>query len=48
MARMYYDSDANLDVLANKTVAIVGYGSQGHAHARFLLRAFCNKGETTA
>ena len=33
MARMYYDSDANLDVLANKTVAIVGYGSQGHAHA---------------
>ncbi len=33
MARMYYDSDASLDVLANKTVAIIGYGSQGHAHA---------------
>lgn len=33
MARMYYDSDANLDMLANKTVAIIGYGSQGHAHA---------------
>jgi ketol-acid reductoisomerase len=33
MARMYYDEDANLDLLANKTVAIVGYGSQGHAHA---------------
>lgn len=33
MARMYYDSDANLDLLANKTIAIVGYGSQGHAHA---------------
>ena len=33
MARMYYDNDANLDVLAGKTVAIVGYGSQGHAHA---------------
>ncbi|MGB3508149.1 MAG: ketol-acid reductoisomerase [Microcoleaceae cyanobacterium] len=33
MARMYYDSDANLDILAGKTIAIVGYGSQGHAHA---------------
>lgn len=33
MARMYYDADANLDLLAGKTVAIVGYGSQGHAHA---------------
>ena len=33
MARMYYDNDANLDLLSNKTVAIIGYGSQGHAHA---------------
>jgi ketol-acid reductoisomerase len=33
MARMYYDSDANLDLLSGKTVAIIGYGSQGHAHA---------------
>ena len=33
MARMYYDADANLDLLAGKTVAIIGYGSQGHAHA---------------
>jgi len=33
MARMYYDEDANLDLLLNKTVAIIGYGSQGHAHA---------------
>ncbi len=31
MARMYYDSDANLDLLNGKTVAIIGYGSQGHA-----------------
>ncbi len=33
MARMYYDGDANLDLLMNKTVAIIGFGSQGHAHA---------------
>ncbi|GAB4210772.1 MAG: ketol-acid reductoisomerase [Synechococcales cyanobacterium] len=33
MAQMYYDADANLDVLAGKTVAVIGYGSQGHAHA---------------
>ena len=33
MAQMYYDSDANLDLLSDKTVAIIGYGSQGHAHA---------------
>ena len=33
MARMYYDDDANLDLLAQKTIAIIGYGSQGHAHA---------------
>ncbi|MCL2931463.1 MAG: ketol-acid reductoisomerase [Trichodesmium sp. MAG_R03] len=33
MARMYYDSDANLDILNEKTIAIIGYGSQGHAHA---------------
>ncbi len=33
MARMYYDEDANLDLLAQKTIAIIGYGSQGHAHA---------------
>ncbi len=33
MVQMYYEKDANLDYLANKTVAIIGYGSQGHAHA---------------
>ncbi len=33
MARMYYDTDANLEFIAEKTVAIMGYGSQGHAHA---------------
>jgi ketol-acid reductoisomerase len=33
MAKMYYDADATLDALTGKTVAIIGYGSQGHAHA---------------
>lgn len=33
MAKMYYDSDCNLELLKGKTVAIIGYGSQGHAHA---------------
>ena len=35
-ARMYYDNDANPEALAGQTVAIIGYGSQGHAHARNL------------
>jgi ketol-acid reductoisomerase len=33
MAKMYYDGDANLDLLKGKKVAVIGYGSQGHAHA---------------
>ena len=33
---MYYDADCNLDVLKGKNVAIIGYGSQGHAHAQNL------------
>ena len=33
MAHVYYDKDANLKVLSDKTVAVLGYGSQGHAHA---------------
>jgi ketol-acid reductoisomerase len=36
MAKVYYDRDANLQVLSGKTVAILGYGSQGHAHAQNL------------
>ena len=32
-ARLFHESDCNLDYLAGKTVAIIGYGSQGHAHA---------------
>ena len=33
MAKMYYDGEANLDLLKGKKVAVIGYGSQGHAHA---------------
>jgi ketol-acid reductoisomerase len=33
MGKMYYDSDCNLAILKGKTIAIIGYGSQGHAHA---------------
>ena len=32
-ARMYYDADADLSALEGQTVAVIGYGSQGHAHA---------------
>ncbi len=35
-ARMFYESDCNLELLEGKTVAIIGYGSQGHAHAKNL------------
>ncbi len=34
--QIYYDKDANLELLKNKTIAVVGYGSQGHAHAQNL------------
>lgn len=36
MAKMFYESDCNLSLLEGKTVAVIGYGSQGHAHARNL------------
>ncbi|MCB1155607.1 ketol-acid reductoisomerase, partial [bacterium] len=32
-AKVYYEKDASLSALKGKTVAIMGYGSQGHAHA---------------
>jgi len=35
-ARMYYDNDADPDALEGQTVAVIGYGSQGHAHAQNL------------
>ena len=36
MAKIYYDKDADLKLIKKKTIAIIGYGSQGHAHARNL------------
>jgi len=36
MGKMYYDSDCNPGLITNKTIAIIGYGSQGHAHAQNL------------
>ncbi|MCL2882314.1 MAG: ketol-acid reductoisomerase [Coriobacteriia bacterium] len=42
MAHMYYDKDCDLDFLKGKTIAIIGYGSQGHAHAQNLRDSGCN------
>ncbi|CAA7601666.1 ketol-acid reductoisomerase [Acididesulfobacillus acetoxydans] len=36
MAKMFYDADANLELLQNKVIAVLGYGSQGHAQAQNL------------
>ncbi len=41
-AKIYYQSDCNLDYLAGKTIAIIGYGSQGHAHALNLKESGCH------
>lgn len=42
MAEIYYDKDAKLELLEDKTIAIIGYGSQGHAHALNLFESGCN------
>ena len=36
MAKMYYDSDCNLGLLKGKKIAVIGWGSQGHAHSQNL------------
>lgn len=41
VARVFYDDDADLSLLKNKTIAIVGYGSQGHAQAQNLKDSGC-------
>ncbi len=41
-AKIYYDNDADLSALKGKTIAILGYGSQGHAQAQNLRDSGCN------
>ena len=41
-ARIYYQEDCNLSLLEGKTIAIIGYGSQGHAHALNLKDSGCH------
>ena len=40
--KIYYQEDCNLSLLEGKTIAIIGYGSQGHAHALNLKDSGCN------
>jgi ketol-acid reductoisomerase len=42
MAQMYYDADADLSLLQEKRITIIGYGSQGHAHALNLRDSGCS------
>ena len=42
MPRIYYDGDADLGLLTGKTIAVMGYGSQGHAHSLNLKDSGCN------
>ena len=41
-AKIYYQEDCNLSLLEGKTIAIIGYGSQGHAHALNAKESGCN------
>ena len=42
MINKYYDTDCNLALIKDKTVAVIGFGSQGHAHAMNLAESGCN------
>lgn len=42
MQNIYYQSDCDLNLIKDKTIAIIGYGSQGHAHALNLKESGCN------
>ena len=41
-ARIFYQEDCNLSVLEGQKIAIIGYGSQGHAHALNLKESGCD------
>ncbi|HAE83240.1 MAG TPA: ketol-acid reductoisomerase, partial [Ktedonobacter sp.] len=42
MPNIYYDADANLELMQGKRIAVIGYGSQGHAHALNMHDNGCN------
>jgi ketol-acid reductoisomerase len=42
MATIYYDADANIELIQQKRIAVIGYGSQGHAHALNMQDSGCN------
>ena len=42
MATVYYDKDADLNLIKDKVIAVLGYGSQGHAHSQNLRDSGCN------
>ena len=42
MPKIFYQEDCNLSLLEGKTIAVIGYGSQGHAHALNLKESGCN------
>ena len=42
MAKMYYEKDCDINYLNGKKIAIIGYGSQGHAHALNLKDSGCD------
>ncbi|MBA7593711.1 Ketol-acid reductoisomerase (NAD(+)) [subsurface metagenome] len=42
MAEIYYDKDANLDLLKDRKIGVIGFGSQGHAHSLNLKESGCD------
>ena len=42
MINKYYDTDCNLALIKDKTIAVIGFGSQGHAHSMNLAESGCN------